>query len=208
MSRPQKRPLVISDCDGVLLEFIAPFVDYLDSVHDLTLTLDTFALTGNVRRRDGTPVSGAEFPALLDGFFTTHMPTQLPIGGAAAALAHLATWCDVVVLTNIADHHAVERTEVLAQLGMPYRVIGNHGAKGGPIKTLIDEFQPSAVVFIDDLPPNHSSAKVFAPQVHCIHMVAEESLRDLIPAAPDADVRIDDWHLALPHIVSILKGQP
>jgi hypothetical protein len=202
------RPLVISDCDGVLLEFIAPFVAYLESEHDLTLRLDTFALTGNVRRRDGTAVSGAEFPPLLDGFFTSHMPMQLPIAGAAAALAALATWCDVVVLTNIADHHAVARTTVLAQLGMPYRVIGNHGAKGGPIKLLIDEFQPSAVVFIDDLPPNHSSAKSVAPDVHCIHMVAEDAVRGLIPAAADADIRIDDWHHALPHIIAILKGQP
>lgn len=202
------RPLVISDCDGVLLEFIAPFVDYLDTVHDLALTLDTFALTGNVRYRDGTAVAPAAFPPLLDGFFSTHMPTQMPVAGAAAALAELATWCDVVVLTNIADHHALRRTDELARLGMPYRVIGNHGAKGGPIKALIDEFQPSRVVFIDDLPPNHASAKVHAPDVHCVHMVAEMSLRDLIPAAIDADVRIDDWHLALPHIRSILKGQP
>lgn len=200
------RPLVITDCDGVLLEFIAPFVAYLDSVHDMTLKLDTFALTGNVRRRDGSVVGAAEFSPLLDGFFSTHMPTQVPVDGAAAALAQLATWCDVVVLTNIADHHALRRTDELAQVGMPYRVIGNHGSKGGPIKALIDEFQPSCAVFIDDLPPNHSSAKDHAPGVHRIHMVAEASLRDLIPAAPDADVRIDDWHLALPHIVSILKG--
>ncbi|KAB7645410.1 HAD family hydrolase [Polymorphobacter fuscus] len=200
------RPLVISDCDGVLLEFVAPFVAYLDSVHDLTLRLDTFALTGNVRRRDGSAVAPAEFPPLLDGFFTTHMSTQRPVAGAAAALADLATWCDVVVLTNIADHHALRRTDELALVGMPYRVIGNHGTKGGPIKALIDEYGPSATVFIDDLPPNHSSARDHAPEVHRVHMVAETSLRSLLPAAPDADVRIDDWHLALPHITSILKG--
>ena len=200
------RPLVITDCDGVLLEFVAPFVAYLDSVHDLTLRLDTFALTGNVRRRDGTVVAPAKFPPLLDGFFTTHMPTQTPVPGAAAALAELAEWCDVVVLTNLADHHALRRTEELAALVMPYRVIGNHGAKGAPIAALLAEFAPSAAVFIDDLPPNHSSARDHAPHIHRVHMVAEASLRTLIPAAPDADVRIDDWHLALPHIATFLKG--
>lgn len=200
------RPLIISDCDGVLLEFVAPFVAYLDAVHDLTLRLDSFALTGNVRHRNGTVIAPAAFPALLDGFFTTHMPSQTPIAGAAAALADLAQHCDVVVLTNIADHHALRRTEELRQVGMPYRVIGNHGSKGAPIKALLDEFCPSFTVFIDDLPPNHSSAREHAPQVHRVHMVAEVALRDLIPAAPDADVRIDDWHLALPHIRSVLKG--
>jgi hypothetical protein len=200
------RPLIISDCDGVLLEFIAPFIAYLDSVHDMTLRLDSFALTGNVRHRDGRVVAPAEFPPLLDGFFSTHMPTQGPVAGAAASLAALAAHCDVVVLTNIADHHAVRRSDELARLGMPYRVIGNQGSKGAPIKRLLDEFQPSAAVFIDDLPPNHSAAKVHAPGVHCVHMVAETSLRGLVPAAADADIRIDDWHTALPHIQSLLKG--
>jgi hypothetical protein len=76
----------------------------------------------------------------------------------------------------------------------------------GAIKALLDEFQPSHAIFIDDLPPNHSSAKDHVPHVHCIHMVAETPLRGLIPAAPHADVRIDDWHEALPHIETLLKG--
>ena len=206
MTRPTNRPLIISDCDGVLLEFVAPFVAYLDSVHDMTLKLDTFALTGNVRHRDGRVVEAAAFPPLLDGFFTTHMPSQNPVAGAADALATLAAYCDVVVLTNIADHHALRRTDELARMGMPYRVIGNQGSKGGPIKALLDEFRPSHAIFIDDLPPNHSSAKDHVPHVHCIHMVAETPLRGLIPAAPHADVRIDDWHEALPHIETLLKG--
>ncbi|GGE12178.1 hypothetical protein GCM10011529_18160 [Polymorphobacter glacialis] len=200
------RPLIISDCDGVLLEFIDPFVAYLDEVHDLTLKLTSFALVGNIRDKDDQPVAAERFPALLDGFFTTHMPTQTPIDGAAHGLATLAQDCDVIILTNIADHHAVSRTLELAQFGMPYRVIGNHGPKGGPILALLDEFQPSAAVFIDDLPPHHSSAKALVPHVHRLHMVAEESLRTLIPPAADAHVRIDDWHQALAHIQTVLKG--
>jgi hypothetical protein len=198
------RPLIISDCDGVLLEFIAPFIAYLDSQHGLTLKLDSFALTGNVRRADGTAIDAMEFPPLLDGFFTTHMVTQQPVPGAVVALATLARDCDIVVLTNIADHHAVTRTSELARLGMPFRVIGNNGPKGAPIRALLDEFQPSAAVFIDDLPPHHSSAKKHVPHVHRLHMVAEPPLRHLIPAAPDADARIDDWDDALTHIQTIL----
>ena len=120
------RPLIISDCDGVLLEFADPFIAYLDAVHGLTLKLESFALAGNIRHPDGTPVAPAEFPALLDGFFTTHMPTQTPIAGAVHALAALAEQCDVVVLTNIADHHAVSRTAELARLGMPKEIVMRH----------------------------------------------------------------------------------
>lgn len=202
------RPLIISDCDGVLLEFARPFTAYLEAVHSLTLKLETFALAGNIRDRTGAPVAKDAFPALLDGFFTTHMPHQPPIPGAVAALASLAKHCDVVILTNIADHHALVRTTTLAGLGMPYRVIGNHGPKGGPIQTLLDEFQPSKAVFIDDLPPHHSSAAQLTPHVHRLHMVAEHDLRHLIPTAQDAHARIDDWADALPHIQSILGAHP
>nr|WP_310524746.1 HAD family hydrolase [Polymorphobacter sp.] len=200
------RPLIISDCDGVLLEFADPFIAYLAQQHAITLKLESFALAGNMRNADGTPVLPDRFPALLDEFFANHMPTQAPIDGAAAALAALAETCDVVILTNIADHHAITRTGELARLGMPYRVFGNQGPKGAPIRALLDEFQPSFAVFIDDLPPHHSSAKKAVPDVHRLHMVAERSLRHLIPPADDAHARIDHWPEALAHIQTILKG--
>ena len=200
------RPLIISDCDGVLLEFCAPFIAYLQSEHDLVLKLDTFALAGNIRDSKGDPVDAKLFPGLLDGFFSTHMPTQAPIVGAARALSVLAVDCDVVILTNIADHHAEVRTSELARLGMPYRVVGNHGPKGEPIRALLDQYQPTTALFIDDLPPHHSSAKQLVPQVHRLHMVAEAPLRSLIPHAADADARIDHWPEALTYIQTVLRG--
>lgn len=202
------RPLIISDCDGVLLEFARPFTAYLHQVHSLTLKLESFALSGNIRNSAGQPVPAEDFPALLDGFFSTHMPHQPPVPGAVHALATLALTCDVVILTNIADHHAQVRTVELARHGMPYRVIGNRGPKGGPIKALLGQFQPSAAVFIDDLPPHHTSAAQLTPHVHRLHMVAEHELRHLIPEASDAHARIDDWADALPHIQSILGARP
>ncbi len=201
------RPLIISDCDGVLLEFAAPFTTYLADAHAMTLRLDSYALSGNIRDAAGEAVPASAFPALLDGFFTTHMPQQTPISGAAEALAQLARRCDVVVLTNIAEHHAHTRTRELARMGMPYRVIGNHGPKGPPLAALLAEYQPSAAVFIDDLPPHHSSVATLTPHVHRLHMVAEIELRHLIPDAADAHVRIDHWAQALPHIESLL-GDP
>jgi len=198
------RPLIISDCDGVLLEFAAPFTAYLHSEHTLTLKLESYALAGNVRNASGEAVPASAFPALLDGFFQTHMPSQAPISGAVAALAQLARRCDVVVLTNIADHHAETRSRELARFGMPYRVIGNHGPKGPPLAALLAEYRPSAAVFIDDLPPHHSSVAALAPDVHRLHMVAERELRHLIPTAGDAHIRLDHWEDALPHIEQLL----
>lgn len=197
------RPLVISDCDEVLLHFVTPFEAYLASAHDLTLRLDSFALTGNIRRADGELIEMTQFPSLLDGFFDTHMPTQTPAPGAVEALAELAETCDIVILTNVGDQHNALRTAELARHGMPYRVVCNSGPKGRPVQALVDEYQPSKTVFIDDLPPHHSSVKSRAPGVYRLHMVADPRLHVLIPAAPDADARIDDWPSALLHIQSV-----
>jgi hypothetical protein len=200
------RPLIVSDCDGVLLHFIAPFIDYLRDAHGLALSLDSFALTGNVRRADGTAIDATEFPPLLDGFFATYMSHQAAIADAAQSLAALARDCDIVVLTNIAEHHAGRRAVELVRRGMPYRVVGNHGGKGPPLKRLLDEYQPTHTIFIDDLPPNHTSVKTHAPHVHRLHMVAETEVRHLIGTSPDADARHDDWPAMLGHIETILKG--
>lgn len=198
------RPLVICDCDEVLMHFVGPFRDYLRDAHDLTLTLTSFALTGNVRRANGEAIEAHAFPKLLDGFFDTAMPTQTPAPGAPAALAALADWCDIVILTNVADQHQATRSRELVRHGMPYRVVSNQGPKGRPVAALLAEHGATQAVFIDDLPPHHSSVKAHAPHVHRLHMIADPILWPLIPAAPDADARIDRWDEALPHIRTIL----
>ena len=191
------RPLVICDCDEVLLHFVGPFTDYLANEHALTLGLDTFALTGNIRRADGTVIEPIEFIPLLDGFFTTHMPTQTPAPGAAEALAVLARDCDIVILTNVAEMHNGVRTAELARHGMPYRVLCNSGSKGRPAAALLEEYRPTRAAFIDDLPSNHASVRRAAPGVFRLHMIADPRLHPLIPPAVDADARIDDWPSAL-----------
>ncbi len=201
-------PLVICDCDEVLLHFVAPFQAYLDTEHALTLHLDSFALSGNVRRADGSSISGSDFLPLLNGFFATHMTTQTPAPGAAAALAALAVDCDIVVLTNVEDQHNGVRAAELARHGMPYRVVCNQGPKGIPVARLIAEYGAARAAFVDDLPPHHSSVKRAAPEVFRLHMVADPRLHPLIPAAPDADVRIDNWASALPVLQSALGVTP
>ena len=200
------KPLVICDCDEVLLHFVTPFEAYLRDRHDLSLSLDSFALTGNVRRGDGSAVEASDFPGLLDGFFEAHMPTQTPAPGAVAALARLAETADIVVLTNIADRHAVTRTGELARLGMPYRVIGNTGPKGPAVAALIDQYGPTRTIFVDDLPPHHKSVAASAPETWRLHMVAEPRLQALIPAASHAHARIDDWSQALPRILAAMES--
>lgn len=198
------RPLLICDCDEVLLHFALPFGDYLAASHRLELHLDSFALAGNIRRPDGTALAHPELKALLDGFFDTHMDRQYPAEGAVEALAALAAEADIAILTNIADNHRTGRGRELERHGMPYPVVCNTGPKGPAVAALLAERAPGPVVFIDDLPPHHHSVAEAAPSVHRLHMVADRRLRALVPPAPDAHARIDDWPAALAHIRSVL----
>jgi hypothetical protein len=200
------KPLLICDCDEVLLHFVGPFEEYLRDSHQMTLSLDSFALSGNIRRADGSSVDQAAFLPLLEGFFDTHMTSQTPAQDAPQALAQIAEVADIIILTNISDRHASVRSGELKRLGMPYRVIGNAGPKGMPVASLVAEFGATRTVFVDDLPHHHASVKSRAPAVHRLHMVADPRLRDLIPRAPDADVRLDTWALALPHILAFMEG--
>lgn len=185
------RPLLILDCDGVLLHFIEPFAAWLDERHGLELRMESFALTGNIRRA-GVPVGAEEFRPLLDGFFDEGQERQTLLPGVGEALRALGARADITILTNIEPRHRDTRLRVLAREGLrlPVQPNGEGAAKGRAIAELA---AGRAAVFVDDLPPHHASALKHAPHVGRLHMVAEPSVQAIIPAAPDAHARIDDW---------------
>lgn len=198
------RPLVVCDCDEVLMHFTIPFADYLDAEHGLDMKFNSASLVDSIRSRTtGKPVRQEELWPLLDGFFDTHIHTQYPVEGAAEALAELSRQADVLVLTNIRDMVRIRRGQELTRHGMPYEVHCNQGPKGPALARLI-EGRNGPVVFVDDLPPHHSSVKQHTPHVHRLHMIANPELAALIAPAEDAHARIDDWPTALDHIRRVI----
>jgi hypothetical protein len=84
-------------------------------------------------------------------------------------------------------------------------VLCNQGGKGPPVADLIAEYDPSAAVFVDDLPHHHASVARHAPDVWRLHMIAEPSLAPHVPPAPDAHARIDDWAVAVDWVLERLR---
>lgn len=192
------RPLLILDCDEVILHFAAPFAGWLADAHDIELRFDSFALVGNIRHRaDGRPVDHAAFPALLDGFFAEGQARQAPAAGAVEAIGALAADMDVVVLTNIPAEHRELRAGILRGHGLDLPVHANDGPKGPLVAELA---RGRRAVFVDDLPPHHMSVARHAGHVGRLHMVADPVLRPLVPHAADAHARIDGWAEAAPWI--------
>ena len=188
------RPLLITDCDEVLLHMVSHFGAWLGDVHaiDFDLSAGDFA-NAMTRRGTGAALGRAEMWPLLNGFFETEMHRQTLVPHARDALAELAGIADIVILTNLLDEHQERRIAQLEAVGIAHRVMCNQGGKGGPVVRLLEEYRPSAAVFVDDLAVHHASVAQAAPQVHRLHMIAEPNLAAIMPPAPQAHARIDDW---------------
>jgi hypothetical protein len=201
------RPLLISDCDEVLMHMVVPFGAWLSDDHAIDFALEDATFANALKRKAcGTPLQAMEVWPLLDGFFRDQMHRQTAIAGAADAMQRLAQVADIVILTNIGPDYAAARTAQLIDAGMPYRVIGSRGGKGEPVARLLDDLGPSVAAFIDDLPQHHGSVAEHAPDVWRLHMVGEPLIAPKIPAGRQAHARIDDWAAAEPWLVEKLTS--
>ena len=201
------RPLLICDCDEVLLHMVRHFGSWLDEAHAIDFAPDGGHFENSMRRRhDGSLVERDEMWALLGGFFPGEMGRQTLVPHAREALATLAEEAEIVILTNLGDHCREPRIAQLAAHGIAHRVECNQGGKGAPVARLVEEFRPSVTVFVDDLAGQHESVAKHAPQVHRLQMVAEPSLAPVVPPAPHAHARIDDWREARAWIAARFAG--
>ena len=187
------RPLLISDCDDVLLHFAPHFAVWVEEAHGLRFSLDNPGFAGALTDRDGAPVLAERVWPLLDLFFDNEMHRQHLVAGAAEALAAIGESADIVILTNIGDQYHANRVAQLEAFDIRHRVLCNRGGKGRPVIELIEEMKPTVTVFIDDLAHHHESVAKHAPDVWRLHMIAEPRLAAHSPPAPFAHARIDAW---------------
>jgi hypothetical protein len=203
------RPLLITDCDEVLLHMVTHFGAWLSEAHQLDFNPEGGNFYAATRRQsDGSLFPDEELWPLLNHFFGDQMHRQTLVPHAAEALAAIGEVADIVVLTNILEQWHAGRVAQLASHGIHHRVVCNQGGKGTPVAALLEEFQPTAAVFVDDLWPHHESVAKHAPSVWRLHMVSEPTLAGTIPPAPDADARIDDWNEARDWILARFADGP
>ncbi|QKG71056.1 HAD family hydrolase [Erythrobacter mangrovi] len=205
------RPLIISDCDEVLLYMVSPFRDWLAETQGVD-----FHMVGNdfahaLRwQESGEVLAPEDIWKKLRGFFDTEMHRQTPIEGAVEAIARLSEHADVVVLTNLADHHREMRFEQLAGHGIDARVYTNQGPKGPALQNIVAEYAPSRTFFIDDLAQHHRSARETVGTITTLHLCGEPMLAPVIDCAHKsghADARIDTWDEALPWLMRQLEKE-
>lgn len=205
------RPLIVSDCDEVLLHMVAPFRDWLGEAHGVEFSMSGNDFSRALTRQDtGELVEGPEIWRLLNLFFDTEMHRQKAIAGAVEGVARLSEHADVVILTNLGDHRQESRAKQLRDAGIEARVFTNQGPKGPALKAILDEYRPGRAIFIDDLPQHHGSVAELLPEVTRLHLCGEPLLAPHIACAHKAGhahARIDDWESALPWLLDRLEKE-
>jgi Haloacid dehalogenase-like hydrolase len=209
------RPLLISDCDEVLLFMLTPFAEWLDEAHDVHFGVDTLFdedsggyLNAMHHKLTGDKVEQEKIWPFLKGFFETEMHRQKPIPGAVDAINALAQHADVVVLTNLTDDVRDARAAQLRAIGIDVPVYTNQGGKGELMARIIADYRPSVAVFVDDLAHQHHSVAQDAPDVIRLHMVGEPRVASQMKTSPAAHARIDDWRTAQGWIMERFEGVP
>ena len=98
------RPLIITDCDEVLLHMVVPFRHWLDETHDVHFDMREQGFAEALRHKDsGIPLERELVWELLIAFFDTEMARQTPISGAVEALHRLAQIADIGQHFDIGD---------------------------------------------------------------------------------------------------------
>lgn len=202
-----RRPLLVTDCDEVLLHMVVPFAQWVDEAHHVHFDLDSGDFVNALRHKvSGVALGHEEIWPLLRGFFATEMHRQYPIEGAIESIQALAEQADVVVLTNLHDHERDGRIDQLRRVGVEFPVFTNQGGKGPLLKQIVADYNPTVTVFVDDLGHNHASVAEHVPDVWRLHMVGEPRLAPRIIAHPTAHARIDDWARARHWIAEKFEG--
>ena len=198
------RPLVISDADEVLLQFMRQFEIYLDR-NDMRIDLSSFRLQGNIKYKGSDEAVDMTNRNIINDFFAAETLNFSPVEGAAEALNALSKEAQIIILTNLPLAQKSERQINLSKHGMDYPVIVGSGLKGPAVKSLGETIN-APLFFLDDIPHNINSVAEYVPTSGRIHMIADPRLSKLIGAAEGASARIDQWQEAQAWILDKLVG--
>ena len=197
------RPLIVCDCDEVLMQFVAGLEIYLKT-QALYLDLTSFRLMGNIRRQGSKEaLNDDEVRACLRNFFVDHTDSLMPVAGAAEALKRLSQKAQIVVLTNLPPAQKDIRARNLARHDMAYPVIANEGLKG-PAVAQMAKAVDAPIIFLDDIAHHIASVAQACPHSKRIHFVADVRLQTLVQKAEYAHARCDSWDKALAFIEETL----
>lgn len=185
-------PLLISDADEVIFEFMESFEEYLLS-NSMYFSYKSFKLNGNIYNQEtNKPIDSANIPIIISNFFQEYAIKMPLIKGAKNILEKLSKFMNVIILSNIPKNYAADRIQCLKDNNMNYAFISNEGPKN--IKCLeLQKLTNKKVFFIDDLPNQISAVSNYCKNIITIHFLQNTKLLKIIPEVKDSDYNVNNW---------------
>lgn len=186
------RPLIVCDVDDVVLQFFAPFEDYLKK-DGLELLPRSFRLTGNIVSV-GTEIAieDTAVKQLIGSFFESQEEWQTPFDQALDTLNALGAEADVLFLTAMPPRYSKPRRRLLDRLGFDFPLVATEEPKG-PVMRRIHGERPLPSVFIDDMAHNLHSVRDHVENCLVLHMMPDSPLHLLAPKPDDGIARAMGW---------------
>lgn len=186
------RPLVVCDVDDVVLNFVAPFIEYLKK-DGLELLPRSFRLTGNIVSADTqVAIEEAAVGQLIGTFFEPQEEWQTPFDLASDTLHSLGQEADVLFLTAMPPRYQQARRRLLDRLGLDFPLVATEEPKG-PVMRRIHGERDFPSVFIDDMAHNLHSVRDHVTNCLVLQMMPDSELHLLAPKPDDGITRATDW---------------
>ena len=203
----QDWPLLVSDIDEVVLEFLTPFDRYLRA-NGHTLLPRSFRLHGNiVSLQTGIEATHDMVDAFEDGFYEDQGNWQFPVFKAVDTLHELSNHADIVFLTAMPPKFHMQRRAFLDQTSLSYPMVSTVEPKGQVLKELHGN-RDVPVLFIDDIARNLESVRSHLPSCCLLHLMANQEFRKMAPKTADDILCADDWDHAKLLILSHFAATP
>ena len=185
-------PLLISDADEVIFDFMESFEEYLLS-NSMYFSYKSFKLNGNIYNQEtNKPIDSANISIIISNFFQEYAIKMPLIKGAKNILEKLSKVMNVIILSNIPKNYAADRIQCLKDNNMNYAFISNEGPKN--IKCLeLQKLTNKKVFFIDDLPNQISAVSNYCKNIITIHFLQNKKLLKIIPEVKDSDYNVNNW---------------
>jgi len=203
------RPLIVCDIDEVVLEFVSPFMAFLDR-HGHEWRTTSFRMTGNIYFKETGQAADATIVSdFLERFFGEHDAWQNPVEGALETLAEIEAShaADILFLTAMPPRHHDRRRALLDRHGFAHPMIATENGKGETLAALMRHHPQKPVVFIDDLAPNHVSVLEAVPDALGLHLMAYRAFAPHLPPMPKGVTSVADWPAAAAAIADFLAGR-
>lgn len=198
------RPLLVVDVDEVVLEFVRPFMRYLDQ-RGYYLNTDSFRLNGNIiSRNTSKPATNEIVEEMIDGLFRDQENWQSLVQGAADALNMLGREAAIIMLTAMPHRHFAQRRNLLDRHGLHFPLLTTEAAKGPAIQSL-RRHSGKPVAFVDDIPHNLISVQDHVPDAALFHLMSFEPFKTVMPQLPEGVTEAATWKEAEPLIAKALK---